>query len=164
MEIRGLRETDDRAAVSRIYEESWRFAYQGIVPQAYLESIPAGRWAAHLDEADRHTLLLVEEGRFIGTASFGPSRFIQWPEAGEIISLYLLPEAMGQGHGRALLAAVIAQLATLGYQELFLWVLEDNHRARRFYEKAGFIPTEHVHEDAIGGKWLREIRYRYDVQ
>ena len=45
MEIRPLRNTDDRFAVSRIYEESWKFAYKGMVPQAYLDSIPAGRWA-----------------------------------------------------------------------------------------------------------------------
>lgn len=46
MEIRPLRETDDRLAVSRIYEESWRFTYRDIVPQAYLNGIPAGLWAA----------------------------------------------------------------------------------------------------------------------
>lgn len=42
MEIRPLRETDSRLEVSRIYEESWKFAYQGIVPQRYLDGIPAG--------------------------------------------------------------------------------------------------------------------------
>lgn len=42
MEIRPLRKSDDRLEVSRIYEESWKFAYQGIVPQSYLDGIPAG--------------------------------------------------------------------------------------------------------------------------
>ena len=43
MEIRLLRETDSRLEVSRIYEESWKTAYRDIVPQAYLDGIPAGR-------------------------------------------------------------------------------------------------------------------------
>lgn len=46
MEIRPLRETDSRLEVSRIYEESWKFAYQGVVPQSYLDGIPAGRGAS----------------------------------------------------------------------------------------------------------------------
>ena len=43
MEIRPLRETESRLEVRRIYEESWKSAYRGIVPQAYLDGIPAGR-------------------------------------------------------------------------------------------------------------------------
>ena len=50
MGIREPRETDDRLAVSRICEESWRYAYRGIVPQSYLDGIPAGLWAAGLDQ------------------------------------------------------------------------------------------------------------------
>lgn len=42
MEIRRIQESDDRWKISRIYEESWKFAYQGIVPQDYLDSIPTG--------------------------------------------------------------------------------------------------------------------------
>lgn len=55
MEIRQLRKSDSRQEVSRIYEESWKFAYQGIVPQAYLDGIPAGLWAANLDQGDGGT-------------------------------------------------------------------------------------------------------------
>ena len=58
MEIRPLRETDSRLEVSRIYEESWKAACRGIVPQAYLDGIPAGRWAEALDRAGWDTLVL----------------------------------------------------------------------------------------------------------
>ena len=164
MEIRQLKETDDKMAISHIYEESWRYAYQGIVPQEYLDQIPAGNWAAHLDAIGRYTLVMVEQGRFIGTASYGPSRFEQWPDCGELISLYFLPDWMGKGYGRQLLAAALAELAALGYTDIFLWVLADNHRARRFYEKAGLLQTEHIREDNIGGKVLRELQYRWQPQ
>ena len=42
MEIRYLTPEDDPLAVSNIYESSWKYAYRGIVPQSYLDSIPAG--------------------------------------------------------------------------------------------------------------------------
>ena len=63
MEIRPLREADSRLELSRIYEESWKFAYRGIVPQAYLDGIPAGRWAKTLDGSGWESLVLAEGER-----------------------------------------------------------------------------------------------------
>ena len=96
MEIRPLRETDSRLEISRIYEESWRSAYRGLVPQAYLDGIPAGHWAEALDRADWTTLVMLDGGKPVGTSSVGPSRWPEHPEFGEIVSLYLLPEYMGR--------------------------------------------------------------------
>ena len=42
MHIRHMAPGDDKLSVSRIYEESWRAAYRGILPQDYLDRIPAG--------------------------------------------------------------------------------------------------------------------------
>lgn len=48
MEIRPMRNTDDKFAISHIYEESWKFAYKGLVPESYLNSIPSGKWGLYL--------------------------------------------------------------------------------------------------------------------
>ena len=159
MEIRPLRETDDPLAVSRIYEESWKFAYRGIIPQAYLDSIPIGRWAAGWDQAGRQSLVLEEAGQLIGAACAGRSRWPGYPDYGEVVSLYLLPEHMGRGYGRALLEAAAEALAGRGYRDVLLWVLEENRRARRFYERAGFALAGDVMDDEIGGRPLREVLY-----
>ena len=45
--------------------------------------------------------------------------------------------AMGQGIGRLLHAAAIEHLRGAGYVEATLWVLEDNARARSWYERLG---------------------------
>ncbi len=161
MEIRRIRPDDSRMDISRIYEESWKSAYKGIVPQAYLDSIPNGHWAPHLDQPGWHTLICVDEGRAIGTTSFCESRFQQFPSWGEIISLYLLPEYAGQGYGKALLEAALCELKQLGFRDIFLWVLEENHHARLFYEKMGFNVSDAFLEDQIGGKPLREVQYTY---
>ena len=42
---------------------------------------------------------------------------------------------------------------------MLLWVLEDNHRARKFYEKNGFIYSEVFRDDNISGKDIREVLY-----
>lgn len=162
MEIRYLTYSDDRKAISRIYEESWKYAYKGIIPQDYLNSIPAGRWAASFDHPDWHTLVCTEQGKLVGTSSFCKSGFEQFAGWGEIISIYLLPDYMGKGFGKPLLQAAIVELKKMGYNNIFLWALEENLRAERFYEKAGFSRTEDYLEDNIGGKALREVRYIYE--
>lgn len=83
----------------------------------------------------------------------------EMPDYGEIISTYFLPEYMGKGHGKELLSAVMDELKTMGFDEVFLWVLEDNHNARHFYEKCGFQKSDRVIETCIGGKDLTEVQY-----
>ena len=51
------------------------------------------------------------------------------------------------------------ELFSMGYSNLYLWVLEDNRSARRFYEKNGFKVNGDLMQYAIGGKPLSEIRY-----
>lgn len=162
MEIRYIAPADDRMAISRIYEESWKYAYKGIIPQDYLDSIPEGHWAAHLDNADMKTLVCMDDDRFVGTSSFCKSRFGRLVGWGEVVSIYLLPDYMGKGYGRFLLDAAISELKNMGHRDVFLWVLEENTRARRFYEKAGFLRTDDSMTQTIGDKDLLEIRYVFN--
>lgn len=164
MEIRPIKETDDKFAISRIYEESWKFAYRDIIPKSFLESIPVGNWVPHLAQAGRNSLVIVEGGALVGTSSYGPSRFSDFDDFGEIMSIYLLPQYMGKGYGRQLLHAAVGECTALGYHDLFLWVLEENFRARAFYEKAGFTRSGAYLDVHIGGKTLREVQYCYHVE
>lgn len=147
--------------ISRIYEESWRAAYQNILPQDYLDAIPAGNWVPYLTQPERKLLVCTQDGRMVGTSSFGPSRIKQYSGWGEVYSLYLLPGCVGKGYGKALMQRSICELQKLGFQDIFLWVLEENKRAIRFYERFGFLPATDFLEDTIGGKALREVRYIY---
>ncbi|MDO5601789.1 MAG: GNAT family N-acetyltransferase [Oscillospiraceae bacterium] len=164
MKIRYLLPSDDAMAVSRIYEESWKYAYKGIIPQSYLEAIPAGRWAQNAEIAPWKTLVCVENGVLAGTACFCGSRFQQFEGWGEVVSLYLLPGYMGKGYGKSLLKRAVSELEKQGYEDIFLWVLEENERARHFYEQFGFLPAGDVLEDNIGGRNLREVRYIYQTR
>ena len=55
---------------------------------------------------------------------------------------------------------MVEQLEAMGYRDLFLWVLEGNQRARAFYERMGFRPSETYRDDEIGGRPVQEIQYR----
>ncbi len=52
---------------------------------------------------------------------------------------YVLPEWWGSGVADELHDAALAELGSC--REVRLWTLEENHRARRFYEKRGWRPN-----------------------
>lgn len=164
MEIRLMNEYDNRYAISHIYEASWKSAYKGIIPQAYLDSIPEGHWVQALDNPSWHTLIMLHGDIIIGTSSYCTSRFEDMNGWGDIILVYLLPNYFGKGYGKQLLQAAIDGLTQMGYTDIFLWVLEDNTQARHFYECFGFEASSAYLDDDIGGKKLREIRYVYHVK
>lgn len=161
MEIRYMNTKDDRMEISKIYEESWKFAYRGIIPQDSLNSIQEGQWATNLDNPNRKTLVCIDNEKIVGTSSFSESRFERFLGFGEIISIYLLPHYIGKGYGRNLLKSAIVELKKQGHENIFLWVLEENVRARHFYEQFGFCQTNDFLNTNIGGKELREVRYVY---
>lgn len=163
MEIRYIVPEDSLMEISGVYENSWRYAYKNIIPQDYLDSIPEGRWATSISRPGRCNLVMTEKGRIIGTAAFCASRWEQYSDCGEIVSIYFLPEYIGKGYGQQLLEACVGELTKSGYSKILLWVLEDNYRARRFYEKNGFVRTDDYLDDNIGGKELREIMYMKTV-
>jgi GNAT superfamily N-acetyltransferase len=96
----------------------------------------------------------------VGWAAFGPYR---GEEAGsstwELYALYVRPERIGTGVGRALVAEVVRRTAERGRDRLALWVLADNARARRFYAAAGFGPDGATMTELYGGTAVHEVRY-----
>ena len=159
MEIRFITPDDSPEEISNIYEQSWKHAYKGIIPQDYLDSIPKGKWAAKISSGQMQNLVIEKDGKLIGTSGFCPSRWEKFSGYGEIVSIYLLPEYMGMGYGKQLIRRCVSELARLGFSDILLWVLEDNARARSFYERNGFTCSGEYLEDEIGGKKLREVMY-----
>ena len=164
MEIRYINQEDNLLEISNIYECSWKYAYKDIIPKNYLNSIPKGCWANNITKEHMTSFVLIEDGIIIGTASFCKSRWKQYNDYGEIVSIYFLPDYMGKGYGNHLLKKCMEELKTRGYEKILLWVLEDNLRARKFYEKNGFICSYEYLNDNIAGKELREVMYTYKLQ
>lgn len=161
MEIRRFLESDDIDEVSRVYAQSWKSAYSGIVPQDYLDGIAENRWSQIL-VSELSNLWVVSNGKqIIGSSTYAPARDEKYAGWGEIISIYLLPEYFHLGIGTKLLRASMGELFSMGYGNLYLWVLEDNRSAREFYEKNGFRFNGDILQAVIGGKQLNEVRYVY---
>jgi ribosomal protein S18 acetylase RimI-like enzyme len=159
----------DYDAVAAVHVRTWQRAYAGIVPAAVLDALDPARLAEYRRSMparpDQRTIVAEVDGTIVGFASFGPCRVPGTEDrydesAGELYAIYVDPAHWDTGVGRQLMDEVIT--ATTGrYRELRLWVLADNDRARRFYERAGLAPDggRDVYVPRGSTAELPEVRY-----
>jgi len=161
VEIRELTDADIDP-VAALHVRAWQAGYAGIVPAEVLDALDPARFAARRRRqptpSGAHTLVAEEDGVVVGFASFGPDRSEE--RAGELYAIYVDPEHWEAGVGGRLIAAARDAL-TPHFAQLRLWVLEDNHRARRFYERHGLAPdgARDFYTPPGGTAELPEIRY-----
>ena len=75
----------------------------------------------------------------------------------ELVGLYLNPEYVAKGYGKQAMDWIKKEIKSRGYEKISLWVLEENNRARRFYEKSGFVADGKIKPSGLAD--AREIRY-----
>lgn len=152
----------DAAAIAAVHTRGWQGAYEHVFGAENLRSIDTERRARWWERAvfeDLETVLVAEDdGTLVGFASVGASR--DEDAEGELYAIYALPERWGTGVGTALMAAGVDALRTAGYRDAVLYVLEDNPRARRFYEREGWALDGTTKSDEFFGVRVNEVRYR----
>ncbi len=153
----------DVKIISYIHASSWKSAYRGIIPQRYLDELQDDFWVNAFQgwiEANTVTALLIYDQELaVGCIAYGKSRDKKLSEWGEIVSIYLLPAYFGKGYGHKLLKAALDDLKIAGYNDVYLWVLENNEAAKKFYERNGFVFNNEKYSFAIMGKPLQDMRY-----
>ena len=161
---------DDAVAIASAHVRSWQAAYRGIVPDTLLDALSIDRraswWRGELTEMATPTACWVVErsGRVVGFASIGAARRDSAsPGLGELYAIYLEPESWSLGFGRAIMNQAIAGLRDAGFRAAILWVLADNARGRRFYERAGWQPDGATMSWETSGATLPEVRYRIEL-
>ncbi|MCL2671284.1 MAG: GNAT family N-acetyltransferase [Clostridiales bacterium] len=157
----------DAAALADILASSWQSAYAGLLPPALLETYTnrarlEQKFARLLSSSATTPHIALRGSLPVGLVGYGKSREEDLPDAGEIVSLYVIERLWGLGVGKKLLDTALAALSAAGHKEVFLWVLTDNPRARRFYEKQGFTPDGAAKDSGLNG--APELRYRLQLE
>lgn len=161
MEVR-LATDDDADGIARVQERTWQAAYRHVFPVEELDRggfIQPQRWRDRIARPPTGwtTFVAERDGVVTGFASVGPSRDERG--IGELYAIYVEPEEWSTGTGRALIERAEAELCR-SYAEATLWVLEDNPRARAFYERAGWSPDGERKSEERWGVRAPEVRYR----
>jgi ribosomal-protein-alanine N-acetyltransferase len=90
----------------------------------FIDTLAAGHVAEVLEDREAGVI-----GYFVAMTGVGELH---------LLNVTVAPEWQGQGHGSALLEAVVAHGLARGLAELWLEVRESNHQARALYARRGF--------------------------
>lgn len=152
---------DDVEAIARVHVAAWQKAYKHVFPPDALGLLSVEQRTAQWHDWLKHsevTVLVAEQGDEVRAfASAGPSRDEE--SAAELYAIYVDPPIWGSGVGSALLLEIEGRLRDAGLGQATLWVLQDNTRARSFYEAAGWC-AESTRSEIMLGVEIVEIRYR----
>lgn len=134
----GLR---DAGTVAQLHADSWRRFYRGAYADSFLDGdVLADRrsvWSTRLaSPAGTATVLAEDGGRPVGFVHVVLDHDERW---GSLLdNLHVAHDRRHAGIGTALIAhAAAAVVARAAHRGLFLWVLEQNTDAQRFYAARG---------------------------
>ena len=152
----------DANALSRVFKDSWLYAYRGIIPHLHLDSMIRQRtpdWWRDVVKSGDSTLVLEFAGEIAGYATFGTSRQ-RGPFQGEIYELYLDPVYQGLGLGEHLFEGCRHALDMRKLSGLIIWALLDNTSACDFYWRRGGRPVANAFTK-VGGAKLEKIAFAW---
>ncbi len=154
---------NDLEIISKIHALSWKTAYKGIIPKEYLDELKDDFWVNAFQNWISNSIftvkLLYENEIPVGCIAYGKARdenFLDW---GEIVSIYILPDFWRKGYGHKLLETALKDMRNRGYQNCYLWVLRENHSAKKIYEKYGFYCNNDEYKFEINNQSLTDERY-----
>jgi len=145
---------DDAEALVRAHEAGWDATLGPIVGKRIGDLAPREARVERARESlasapdDAAAWVAEHEGVVVGMAiTLGT----------ELRDLYVVPEAWGSGVGLTLMDAALDHVRATGAATAFLWVGEENARARRFYEREGWTADGERRKSPLGPA---ELRYR----
>ena len=159
----------DAEAIASLHARSWRENYRGAFHDSFLDGdLREERlrvWRARLADPPGHQLvqLAVDGTSLVGfVCAFGAHD----PEWGSLVdNLHVALASKRSGIGASLLRHAGAWLAPR-YPDLgvYLWVLEVNSSARRFYERLGGRNAGVSTMETHGGAVVRSCRYTWPAR
>ncbi len=155
---------DDARELARVHVDSWRDAYRGLVPDAFLERFEyrwrEERFRESLSTGAEETYLAWVGEQVVAFLTVGGARDpdLDADRTGEIWGIYVLPGYWRRGIGSTLAEYAEGILVSRGYEDAVLWVLEENQQARRFYEAMGYV-LEGGSREINWGVPLQAVRY-----
>ncbi|GAB3064046.1 GNAT family N-acetyltransferase [Virgibacillus ainsalahensis] len=161
MEIREASKEDIKS-IARVYVDSWKNTYHGLVPNEYLDTLSyeeaEKKWIDFLKNENEPFIYISinDAGEVIGFAS-GKS-IDEENFDGELYSLYLSEESRGLGIGRQLISAIAKHFKEKGIYSLMVWVMKQNKSGLGFYERMG--GKEYIHRTSMfGGTVIEDVAY-----
>jgi len=157
--------TDDAPSLSKLGAETFTATFGHLYQPAdlatFLVSHGEEQWRQELADTEFAVLIAEEDGQAVGYAKVGPPHLPFEPRGVpiELRQFYLLEAWQGRGLADRMMQWVIDEAERRGGDHLYLSVFTDNHRARKFYERWGFV-AEGRYAFMVGGHADEDIVMR----
>lgn len=154
---------EDCPGIARIQVDSFRSAYAGLFPDAYLAQFSYEEqeqdWIQLLTSNPEDILLvaLSPEKQVIGYVLARAEPDIYPGYDAEIVAMHVNRTCQQQGIGREMLRRAVEGLCERGCKSVMLWTLKNN-RARQWYEKLGGSLLGEKSYD-VDDWWITEVAY-----
>ena len=153
---------DQAAAIARAHTAAAEASYRGYGPPDPDGLARRTRvWNDILGNPQHRAFVARDDGRIVGIMSVG--QFRDEAGLGALHVLYVMPPWWGSGAGQQLLDLAHRELAR-DFEVAQLTVLAANDRARRFYERNGWVEGETLTEPHFGDVPTEVTRYRRRVR
>lgn len=150
-----------------LVNDVWNETYRGIVDDSFLDNMKntiddrIKRMQDNYNENDLN-FVLEDDGKLIGFTSVEKSRDSDYPNSGEISSLYLRKEYQGTGLGKKLFNYSLDKLKELGFSDYIIGCLDKNP-TNDFYKHMGGVLYKSEMKK-IGNKEYKENYYYFKVR
>ncbi len=121
---------DDSSTIAAIWEAGWRDAHLGNVPDALARVRTTATFVTRARASIPATLVATSDGVVVGFVMV---------DHDELAQIYVDARHRGSGVAAALLDAAEHVIAASGYPSAWLAVIAPNERARRFYQRNGWL-------------------------
>ena len=131
----------DVEGMSRVLDRCWRENYKDIFTSAQIERYTGEyrrRSFTKLLVDGKYIYVLLVDGEISAVCAAQTCEEKPFEGYAEIMLLYVLPECQHKGMGKKLLSHTLRKMRGNGYKSAVLDTAENNHNARKFYEKFGF--------------------------
>lgn len=158
----------DALSIGKIYTDSWKITYRGIVSNSFLDKLNPATSAKKFEGAiignakNRFVYVAEIEKEVVGFVVGGPQKDNPSPEVGQLHDIYLVSEHQGHGVGRELLTACAGELSKQGFKKMILYVLDENPY-QRFYEAAGGVLEPYQGSIEIGSQNFKLLKYAWGL-
>lgn len=146
----------DVPQVKELYAAAWKEGYKGLLPQKYLDELTPDKINRVIDEG---SFVVLDGERIAAHCHARPATEPEWRGWGEIHTMYTHPDYWRKGYGTAVFKRAEDWLYECGFNDVYLYVLECNERAERFYKAQGFFPNGGTLCCEIGGTVVTDNRY-----
>ena len=165
VEIRYARLADAQA-VANLHLLASRAVHEGVVPESHWQATPPAQrvkfWKEAIEYGEPQVMVACEGEEIVGLVGFDRSRDPKSKNTtGELWTLYVQPERIGQGVGLALWDAAREGLQDEDCTDVTVWVPLASPRALAFFDAAGFKREMNTARTVpMGGVRIEEIRFK----